>query len=315
MTVIITHINRHGIIHGADSNITEFSDNGITYISGTPKLFAMPTLNSAITVAGNWTADGVDMDIWMPRFIEAQIDAGTPDLRTFSRNLRNAWVDAISINHRRFTNWAHLSGYQQSNGKWHPEFWAVNNVISQEPDNLQVDPVNFHYWEDLSTYDCRLLRPRSLNRPYDLYQLFSETNDASVTYVNGHVSGRLFNNLCNLLATSQQAGPVVRQFLSEYMTPFVGNSDASARLIATVEEQLEILEDYDASSLSESENMMRRSINVISNLFELLDDGSVGGTPSVLAIASPSGMITTCRQAPIYSETVINNNLPPTFDN
>ena len=68
MTLIITQISKHGIIHSSDSNLTD--ENNKTAGVG-KKCFAIPNLNAGLTVAGVFSVGSVRMDDWMNNFIDS----------------------------------------------------------------------------------------------------------------------------------------------------------------------------------------------------------------------------------------------------
>ena len=63
MSLILTHIDRCGIVHAADSNLTSSSGGA----AGTGmKVFNLPYLHAGLSLAGSYSVDGVAMDKWMP---------------------------------------------------------------------------------------------------------------------------------------------------------------------------------------------------------------------------------------------------------
>jgi hypothetical protein len=66
MSIIITHINENGIVHAADSNLT---DHHGAHAGTAQKVFEIPRLNAGLTVAGNYSVANQRMDEWISIFI------------------------------------------------------------------------------------------------------------------------------------------------------------------------------------------------------------------------------------------------------
>ena len=65
MTLILTIINKYGILHASDSALTS---NHAAAGEG-KKTFSINFLNAGLTVAGAYSVGGVNMNQWMTDFI------------------------------------------------------------------------------------------------------------------------------------------------------------------------------------------------------------------------------------------------------
>ena len=78
MTLILTQISKFGIIHASDTNVTfsNFDPKTKTYkfakVEELQKLFQIPYLNAALTVAGSYSVGNNRMQEWMNAFIQNQ---------------------------------------------------------------------------------------------------------------------------------------------------------------------------------------------------------------------------------------------------
>lgn len=297
MTIIVTHINRFGIVHGADSNLSVTVGSRQT-VRETQKLFQIDFLNAAVTVAGNSLIDQESMDDWMSTFIEAEQANGTSTLRQFSEHLRDSWFRGMREDQRAIGNWAHIAGFAVSNGFSYPECWFVSNIVKQElGEPLEVSD-NFHRWEDFATRDART--------EDDLLAAFSRgSNGHSVTYLNGHPSGRI---LMNLLASVRNMGVSVGGVFDAFLLrPGVLAAQISNDFVSQ-EQQNEFLRlagpfgGRVPNSLQESEILVRDSILLIRQLFELSNDDAIGGESVTFAIPFPAEMLQTVDRLPSYSE-------------
>jgi 20S proteasome alpha/beta subunit len=62
MSLIFTHISRHGIVHASDSNLSYSNDQSA---GEAKKIFEINYLNAGLTVAGSYEVDNECMDVWM----------------------------------------------------------------------------------------------------------------------------------------------------------------------------------------------------------------------------------------------------------
>lgn len=297
MTLIITHINRFGIVHAADSNMMSLNNRTkqLQGVSVEQKLFQIPFLNAAVSVAGNVMLGEESMSDWMPIFIEQEEKCDTMSLQLFAENLRKKWFAAMTPAQLEIGNWAHISGYVQTENISHPECWFVSNILNQDGLCLQVDNQKFHRWEDLATRDCRANG--------DLFSLFSAGHDVSVTYINGYLTGRILMNHFNLLnALPAQGTPVLRQFVinPHALRTNVEWQQASEYEITQFNNLIKPLVGKHPSSLEDTEDMVKTSMDIISKLFQIGENPVIGGDTQVFAIPAPANIAKSLVAVPSY---------------
>jgi hypothetical protein len=315
MTIIITLINRFGIVHGTDSNIRHNNAIG-TATDQTTKLFSLGE-KAAVTVAGNWHIDnGFSMDYWMGQFVADELSRNDFSLRTFARHLAEEWNAKIPAEKREpMGNWAHIAGYERLNNESHPEFWAVSNVTAQTIERPTAFAQRFGHWECLSTYDCRMLN-HDPNKPIDLYALFADGSSVAQQYQNGHGDGRLLTNVAAFLhSIGSQLGVLMEDFLSRSPETRIAQSAFSDLEQSESLKQLigQLGKVKTPTDIDSSAELVRRTIQVIGEAFLAREDEVVGGEPQLYKIAAPKDMCKTNRKCPIYSEHVINYELAPVF--
>jgi hypothetical protein len=173
MTIIVTHISQHGIIHAADSNLTDSKGKQ----AGTgQKLFKIPRLGSALTVAGNYSVGSTSMDTWMRDFIS---NDASESLAKFVDNLRDTINRMATINERQNGYFIHVAGYAGSRHTYHPEFYYITNYqIDRQTGGYSVPDTTLHSQEDFW----------SQNSSTPLSSLFVEGK--GFIYCNGYPSGR-----------------------------------------------------------------------------------------------------------------------------
>lgn len=173
MTIIVTHVSQHGIIHAADSNLTDSMGKQ----AGTgQKLFKIPRLGSALTVAGNYSVRSTSMDTWMRGFIS---DDASESLARFVDNLRDTINRIATINEKQDGYFIHIAGYAVSNHAHHPEFYYITNYqIDSNTGGYLVPDMTLRSQEDFW----------SQNSSTPLSRLF--VGGKGFIYCNGYPSGR-----------------------------------------------------------------------------------------------------------------------------
>jgi hypothetical protein len=189
MSIIVTHISQFGIVHAADSNLT--------FRSGKPagtarKLFPVPSLKAAVTVAGNFSVGGKRMDCWMKRYIRK--DRST-QLRDFVQDLTNAINQRATAEEKQEGYFLHVAGYVAMGATPHPEFYHITNyTIDKTTGGYSVLNANLTFSEDFWSQNSSI--PAS--------QLF--LNHRGFIYCNGFPSGRIayFQLLNNMASFKSQ---------------------------------------------------------------------------------------------------------------
>src|SRR5438132_1473193 len=76
VTLIVTAITNHGIVHASDSNLT--ADEGRVLAGRGTKVFRLGFTEAAVSVAGAFSVARERMDKWMPDAITAYAAQGAP---------------------------------------------------------------------------------------------------------------------------------------------------------------------------------------------------------------------------------------------
>lgn len=131
MTLILNEIhlldglNKTVLIAAADRRISKPDGS---YEATRKKLFPIPYLNGTISYFGLASVypkgEMQYLSHWLPNFINKQ--SGTPDLETFTENLRDALHQIIpEAALQRHASGFHIAGY---NSQGLPEFWHLSNI-------------------------------------------------------------------------------------------------------------------------------------------------------------------------------------------
>ena len=185
MTLILTHISKHGIIHASDSNLTMASGKKASCEG--KKTFKIDYLNAGLTLAGAYSVSGMRMDQWMDKFISEQSSKHITSLSYFVSNLKNEIEQQMTAYEKNLGSMIHIAGYVKERNRSHPEFWFVRNVNGIDSKTGEYSGISsvFSLSEDFWARDC----PKS-----NLIEAFQ--TGAYMIYINGFSSGRMgFNHL------------------------------------------------------------------------------------------------------------------------
>jgi hypothetical protein len=257
MSLILTHLNRFGIIHASDSNLTS---GGTAPAGQAKKTFPVTYLNAGLTVAGAYTVGEKKMDEWMQDFIATQRVSGIKSLKVFASLLGAALEDEMHPDEKKCGSMVHIAGYVKESGRVHPEFYFVRNIH-------QMDPITGGYLdcrdqflvsEDFWTRDC----PKG-----NLISAFHSSGVAQI-YINGYPPGRVA-----YLGVMQQLTIVFSQIWSKPEWQF-----------------------RPPRSLAEMASFVRIYMSTIGTLFEVSDYPApyIGGKIQICKIPCPRNTVTTC---------------------
>jgi len=262
MTLILTHINRYGIVHASDSNLTG-SDNKD---AGTgQKTFPITFLQAGLTVAGAYSVSGIAMHRWMSDFIQRQQKEENVTLETFCNKLKDELQTKMTTTEKMNGSLIHVAGYVEDESLSHPEFWFISNVhgINETTGEYQNVDETFAISEDFWNRDC----PRG-----HLMEAFKDENDSSWQYyVNGFTPGRIGYN-------------VVSKKLVDFFSEIWSVKEWRFR---------------PPKSLKETEILVKLYMQVINDLFLLSDYSAkvIGGDTQTLIIDRPNNITDKCKDS------------------
>ena len=182
MSIIVTQINKFGIIFGSDSNIT--SKNKVERPG--KKIFEISKLSAAMCIAGAYTVGGEMMDEWLPMFITKN-QSNYKTLEEFTYLLSEEFNLKMLPEEKRHLSIAHVAGYV--NG--HPEMWCLSNTTLGNNGYYTEGAEKFHCSEDLWNRDYK---------DNNLETLLASDGFNYQMYVNSSTQGRVaFNVVRNQL--------------------------------------------------------------------------------------------------------------------
>jgi len=253
MSLMVTHISSHGIIHATDSNLTR-SDGKAD--GEAPKTFSVVFLNAGITVAGTYSVAGLTMNIWLDHFIREQQEKKCVSLAEFANYLGKALEKEMTQEEKEGGSMMHIAGYVEDTRGWHPEFWFVRNVYNidmrtgEYGDFRQTFQVTEDFWQ----------------RDWPQHKLAASfKNGGYQIYTNGFTSGRV-------------SFMILQQHMMDFFNQIWQIREWHFRPPVSLDESRLIVDLY---------------IQTIGVLFRLSDYSAplIGGTPQTYAIPAPSSSL------------------------
>jgi hypothetical protein len=212
MSIIVTQINKYGIVFASDSNIT--NDNEV--VKQGDKIFIIPKLKGAIAIAGSSSVGGEAIDKWLPNFIK-QNEFIYNNLEDFGILLQSSFDNLMSEEEKSWRSISHIAGYVDN----HPEMWCLSNTNLDNP-NYSEGKNYFHISEHFWKRDWK---------NNNLQHAFESDGLNYQLYVNGTTSGRVGFN-------------VVRQYLDNYFNQMFNLPDYKFRWPKNLEEHKIMVKTY-----------------------------------------------------------------------
>ncbi len=185
MSLILTQINKFGIVFAADSNITVERDS----TEKGQKIFRIPRLRAALCLAGAYSVKRRRMNKWISEYIKQDKSLS---LEEFAKNLKNTLEKRMTKEEKKASCIMHISGFIEQDGKEHPEMWGIGNVDLAQDGSYSARKNGFQYREDFWSRDW-------LNNKLKT-QFNSRSNRTYQYYINGFTPGRVgFNVLSKSL--------------------------------------------------------------------------------------------------------------------
>jgi len=218
MTLIVTQISKHGVIHASDSNLSDGS--GKTIGKG-KKSFAIPKLNGGLTIAGAFGVGSQRMDDWMTKFIDKSLSTR---LEIFAEELRVSLEKEMSDSQKKSGSLIHIAGYEVNGSKYHPEFWFVRNIYEMKPDTGEYSDIRqeFIKSEDFWQRD---------NLKGNLFKAFQADDSMYQIYINGFTPGRISYN-------------IIQSQLIQFFSTLWTNKDWKFRPPKNIDEAKLLIENY-----------------------------------------------------------------------
>jgi hypothetical protein len=174
MTIIITQINKYGMVFGADSNITNDKDE--IKPEKSKKVFEIKKLNSAMAVAGTYTVDGIYMDEFLEEFI---VGNNFESLDDFVDILKYNLDDKMTYEEKAEKCIMHIGGYD----KGYPRFFHISNV-----DVLDSGKYNVRDFTSDMDFNENYIKNKGFKEKFEKDQFYYQL------YTNGFLGARVVSN-------------------------------------------------------------------------------------------------------------------------
>lgn len=177
MSIIVTQINKDGIVFGTDSNIT----TNTAVDREDKKIFVIPKLNAAMCTAGSYTINGELLSDWLPRYINENSNKYS-SIEGFVKLLSSELTKTMLPVEKKELFISHISGYQDG----HPEMWCLSNTTLEEDGKYSSGKDTFHDSEDFWSRDYK---------NNNLEEAFKSDGLNYQVYVNAIQHGRIAFNV------------------------------------------------------------------------------------------------------------------------
>lgn len=254
MTLIVTQISKHGILHASDSNLTSNNPYSQQQSTGT-KCFRIDKLSAGLTIAGSYGVGNQPMDSWLPDFIH---NSTACNLEDFAESLRVSLETEMNGDQKKTPNLIHIAGYVESEGKYHPEFWFVRNAYGIDLQTGYYNDVRSEFIKSEDFWNRDNFK-NDLNE--NLFRLFQHDAGLYKIYFNGNPAGRMnFHR--------------IHRHLFEFYRQVWANKTWGFR---------------PPNNIIESKKLLKNNMEIINSIFELSDSlmKPIGGPIQIEMIPQP----------------------------
>src|SRR5262249_37292679 len=121
-----------------------------------PKNFRIPGFHAALTIAGAFSVEGVQMDLWMPGFLERANIQAVESLETIADRLRLALDCEMGAHEKACPTLVHIAGYERRGRTYRPVLYFVRNTLGiSENGSYFPGTDTFVVSEDFFARDCQ----------------------------------------------------------------------------------------------------------------------------------------------------------------
>lgn len=180
MSLILTQINKFGIVFVTDSNITV---NGSSTEKG-KKIFKISRLKAAMCLTGAYSVDGKRMDKWIIDYIGKD---KSKSLKEFAKKLCKSLEGKMTSEEKSKGCIVHICGFVKEKDHEHPEMWGISNIDLLPDGKYSSGKEQFNFREDFWNRDWTKnnLKNQFVNPASYGYQY----------YINGFTAGRISFNI------------------------------------------------------------------------------------------------------------------------
>lgn len=181
MSLILSYINKFGIVLASDSNLS--NDQGNAGFG--QKVFPIPHLNSGLAYSGSYNINGSTVDKWITEFISGSFHL-FETIENFAFGLRDSLTREMREHELEFCTIIHIAGFQQMDSMSHIEHWHISNT-GLFPDGSYDKPSK--------EFKCQCDFNTRLNQQHREYIIQNQSDYIYRQYfINGLSSGRISAN-------------------------------------------------------------------------------------------------------------------------
>lgn len=181
MSLILSYINKFGIVLASDSNLS--NDEGNAGFG--QKVFPIPHLNAGLAYSGTYNINGLNVDKWMTDFITGSFHLfGT--IEGFTSALSARLTSEMREHELQTCTIIHIAGFQQVDSNSHIEHWHISNTGLFPDGSYDTPTKDFKYHNDFNSRLYKEHREHIIQNQSDY--IFRQY------FINGLSSGRISAN-------------------------------------------------------------------------------------------------------------------------
>lgn len=178
MTLIISHINKHGIIQMSDSNLS--TREGTAGFG--QKVFPIPHLNASVAYTGAFWVGDDQLDVWLNRFIDGSRFALLKNIKEFGDQLVERLNTDMTASAKEVPIILHVAGYDTVAGMSHATHMHISNCSLAEDGHYGQVRDRFVLNSDFDSATSKKDR--------DLLMQWDTAEGGYSLFANGHREGR-----------------------------------------------------------------------------------------------------------------------------
>ncbi|MBY0534515.1 MAG: hypothetical protein K2P88_01595 [Chitinophagaceae bacterium] len=181
MSLILSYINRFGIVLASDSNLS--NDQGNAGFG--QKVFPIPHLNAGLAYSGTYYINGSTVDTWVTNFITGSFYLYNT-IEEFTSELCNRLSTEMREHELNVCTILHIAGYSHFDSKSYVEHWHISNTSLLSDGSYDMPSNEFKFSCDFNS---------RLNQQHRA-QIIQNQNDYFYRqyFINGLSAGRISAN-------------------------------------------------------------------------------------------------------------------------
>jgi hypothetical protein len=181
MSLILSYINKFGIILSSDSNLSNNQGNA----GFGQKVFPIPHLNAGLAYSGSYNINGSTLDKWMTDFITGSYYIYN-SIEEFTSGICVRLTSEMQEHELEICTIIHIAGYHQKDSMSYIEHWHISNTSLFYDGSYDTPSKEFNFHCDFNSRTIKEHRDYIIKNQSDFrYRQY---------FINGLSSGRISAN-------------------------------------------------------------------------------------------------------------------------